>query len=132
MGMYRWQRKLTNLEGYECSSAGDKRFSALNAKMPDGRSIEQWYQCDIKGYDIGGVNWKLGKGKPPLFKYPKDHLWYMYLNLWRMWAIAHSTLMVELIEKVNGRSYVITDCFATTEINQARALVTILNEWGDI
>ena len=46
--LFSWQRK----EGYECSSKGDKRFSALFATMPDGRTIEQWYQCDIKGYDI--------------------------------------------------------------------------------
>lgn len=35
--------------GYEVSSSGDKRFSALFAKMADGRTIEEHYQCDIKG-----------------------------------------------------------------------------------
>ena len=81
---------------YEVSSKGDSRFSALWAKLPDGRTIEQWYQCDIKGYDQGGINWRLGKGKPPKFPYPADHLWQMYLALWRLWAIRNGDLMVEL------------------------------------
>ena len=41
---YKWAR----YGGYEVSSKGDKRFSAFNAYLPDGRSIEQVYQCDIK------------------------------------------------------------------------------------
>jgi hypothetical protein len=61
-----WSRKPP---GYEVSSIGDRRFSALFALMPDGRTIEQWYQCDIKGYDIGGRNWKLGNGQPPLINF---------------------------------------------------------------
>lgn len=35
--MYTWKRYDKN--GYEVSSAGDKRFSAFYAKMPDGRSF---------------------------------------------------------------------------------------------
>lgn len=46
--MYTWSKN----DGYECSSAGDFRFSAFYAIMPDGRSIEQHYQCDVKGYPI--------------------------------------------------------------------------------
>ena len=60
--MFTWNR----YGGYECSSKGDSRFSAFNAIMPDGRTIEQHYQCGVKGYQPGGTNWKLGKGKPPL------------------------------------------------------------------
>ena len=41
--------------GYECSSHGDKRFSALFAKLADGRTIEMHYQCDVKGYQPGGI-----------------------------------------------------------------------------
>lgn len=43
--MYTWKR----YGGYEVSSHGDKRFSAFNAIMSDGRSIECHYQCDVKG-----------------------------------------------------------------------------------
>ena len=114
--------------GYECSTAGDKRFSALVATMPDGRTIEMWYQCDIKGYDIGGRKWRLGKGKPPKLPYPGNQLWEMYLNLWRIWALHNLELMNELGEKAE-KHRVLTDKFATTATSQARALATILNEW---
>jgi len=40
----------TNSNSYEVSTAGDSRFSALNAKLKDGRTIEEAYQLDIKGY----------------------------------------------------------------------------------
>lgn len=115
--------------GYEVSTLGDKRFSALVAQMPDGRTIEQWYQCDVKGYDIGGTNWKLGKGRPPHFEYPRDHLWQMYLNLWRLWALHHGDLLSELYRLAAAHQFCLRDSFANTDINQARALATILNEW---
>ena len=120
---------------YECSSKGDARFSALYAKMPDGRTIEQWYQCDIKGYDTGGRDWKLGKGKPPMFPYPADHLWQLYLNLWRLWALHNGEAMLDLKQKASEHNNVLSDCFAQSplthphSINQARALATIINEW---
>lgn len=97
--------------------------------MPDGRSIEHWYQCDIKGYEIGGTRWKLGKGKPPIFPYPGDQLYELYLSLWRLWTIRNEPLIKELAEKAAENDYVLTDMFASTPINQARALAQILNEW---
>lgn len=123
--MIKWQR----FGGYECSSKGDRRFSAFNAKMPDGRSIEQWYQCDVKGYSPGGTNWRLGKGKPPRYPYPDDQLWELYLSLWRLWALQNIELMQELKELAQQHNNILSDRFATTEINQARALATTLNEW---
>lgn len=128
MRVVNWTRE-RNSGGYEVSSVGDKRFSAFGAKMPDGRTIEQWYQCDIKGYDIGGTNWKLGKGKPPVFPYPDDQLWEMYLNLWRLWAIRNESLIIELNHKALRHHDILSDVFASTPCNQARALATILNEW---
>ena len=121
----KWARR----GGYECSTKGDTRFSALTAKMPDGRTIEQWYQCDIKGYEIGGTNWRLGKGKPPVFAFPGDQLWQLYLGLWRIWAIHNGMLIVELVQKAKEHNHTLSDCFASSDINQARALATILNEW---
>lgn len=41
--VFTWVRR----GAYEVSSVGDKRFSAFNAIMPDGRSIEQIYHCDV-------------------------------------------------------------------------------------
>ena len=123
--MFVWQRR----GGYEVSSIGDKRFSAMYAVMPDGRTIEQWYQCDLKGYDIGGRNWRLGKGKPPRVVYPDDQLWQMYLAIWRIWTLHHIELMLELRTQAVKHGNVLSDKFASTDTNQARALAQILNEW---
>lgn len=113
--------------GYECSSKGDRRFSALTAVMPDGRTIEQHYQCDVKGYQPGGTNWRLGKGKPPLD--PSKDLWAAYLALWESWAMTHPKLMDELGDAAIKKGRVLSDTFATTPVNQARALATILNKY---
>lgn len=120
--MFSWKR----YGGYEVSSKGDARFSAFNAILPDGRSIEQHYQCDVKGYDPGGTNWRLGKGKPPLF--PCD-LSAQYLALWRIWALQNVSLVQELYIRASQSGFVLSDRFATTPVNQAWALATILNEF---
>tara|TARA_R100001143_G_scaffold6353_1_gene8880 strand:+ start:815 stop:1192 length:378 start_codon:yes stop_codon:yes gene_type:complete len=110
--------------GYEVSSRGDRRFSAFYARLPDGRSIEEHYQCDVKGYQPGGKNWKLGKGKPPVD--PEIDLWAEYLKLWETWAENNLQLMRELWKAAHHHR-VLSDRFATTPINQARALAAILN-----
>lgn len=122
--VYSWKRSAK--QSYEVSSLGDKRFSAFTAKMPDGRTIEQHYQCCVKGYDPGGTNWRLGKGKPPLDT--SVDLWKEYLNLWKIWVSNNPLLIKELQFLASKNNYILTDRFATTEVNQARALVTILNE----
>ena len=121
--MYAWKR----YGGYEVSSYGDKRFSAFNATMPDGRSIECHYQCDIKGYDIGGRNWKLGKGKPPREKMSHEEIWQKYLKLWEVWASNNKELMQELKEVLVKYNNTLSDKFASTPVNQARALAEVLN-----
>ena len=123
MSMFTFNRR----GGYECSSKGDKRFSALFAVMSDGRTIEQHYQCDVKGYDLGGTNWRAGKGKPPLDT-TKD-LWKEYLALWHAWSVDHVDLMNELALCAIKKGYVLSDCFATTPVNQARALAELLNKY---
>lgn len=127
MSLIQWAKK--HPDGYEVSSHGDRRFSALYATMPDGRTIEQWYQCDVKGYQPKGTNWKLGKGKPPLHELPGDWLWEMYLSLWRLWALQNPDQIQELWDHATNHEFILTDMFVTTPINQARALATILNEW---
>ena len=121
--MYAWKR----YGGYEVSSHGDKRFSAFNAIMSDGRSIECHYQCDIKGYDIGGRNWKLGKGKPPREKMSHEEIWQKYLKLWEVWADNNPVLMQELKEVLVKYNNTLSDKFASTPVNQARALAEVLN-----
>lgn len=120
--MFTWQRR----GGYEVSSMGDRRFSAFNAIMPDGRSIECHYQCCIKGYDPGGTNWRLGKGKPGLD--PSVDLWQQYLNLWRIWSNNNLPLMRELYFLSKDKKCILSDCFSSTLVNQAHALSEILNE----
>ena len=121
---YKWARYSDN--NYELSTKGDSRFSALNAKLKDGRTIEEAYQLDVKGYRSQGNYWKLGKGKAPLRNISKEQTWQEYKALWKQWALENSILMKELAEKAKGK--VLTDMFATTEISQARALTEILNE----
>ena len=112
--------------GYEVSSSGDTRFSALYARLSDGRTIEEHYQCDVKGYDPGGTRWKSGKGKKPLN--PNVNLWDEYLNLWKKWGRENVPLLEDLyytvVEKHGG---VLKDKFAKTSVNQANALSVICN-----
>lgn len=121
--MFKWNKVGP---GYEVSTKGDKRFSAFCAIMPDKRSIECHYQCDVKGYDVGGKNWRLGKGKPALDS--NVDLWKKYLDLWRTWAKLNPNLIEELKILATINNYTLLDRFATTPINQARALACILNE----
>lgn len=122
MSVFTWTRFG---HGYECSSKGDKRFSAFNARLPGGRTIEEVYQCDIKGYDPGGTNWRLGKGKPPLDT--TVDLWDAYLELWWKWASVNSQLMDELRQLALAHNGSLRDCFASTPVNQAHALSIVLN-----
>jgi hypothetical protein len=112
--------------GYEVSSRGDKRFSAFYARLPDGRSIEEAYQLDVKGYRKFGNNPMLGKGKPPLDR--SLNLYQEYLKLWVEWARHHHTELRELRDKILPLyGYILSDSFATTEVNQAHALSDILS-----
>lgn len=104
------------------SSKGDSRFSAFYAILPNGNSIEYEYQTVTKGY--GSI--KEGKSKLPLD--PNVDLWKEYLNLWRIWANNNLPLMRELYKAAIANDYTLTDMFATSSTNQARALATILNE----
>ncbi len=96
------------------------------AKLLDGRTIECHYQCDVKGHDPGGINWRLGKGKPALN--PGVDLWKQYLGLWEEYFIINPNLLVELRNKLKEYDYILSDCFAVTPINQARAIAEILNK----
>ena len=127
--------------GYEVSSSGDKRFSALFAKFKAGtvvdgvdvgrKTIEYVYQNIIK---------KSGKGRAPAkesrlynpslkTKAERENFSYneAYLPLWRIWAEQNPELIEDLRKKSTGK--VITDKFASnTTVSQARALAQILDE----
>lgn len=56
----------------------------------------------------------------------QDYSYYrIYLPLWQEWARQNPELIEELREKAKGK--VLTDMFANTRVNQARALADILN-----
>lgn len=118
---YTWKRK----GGYEVSSKGDQRFSAFYARLRDGRTIEEAYQLDVKGYRCKGNDPMLGKGKPPLDK--TVDLWAEYLKLWEQWAAENPTMLLVLRSRADQFNGVLSDMFAKTEVNQARALVVLLN-----
>lgn len=56
--------------GYECSTKGDTRFSPFITRLRDGRTIENAYQLDVKGFRIIGDNWRDAKGHAPLVVKP--------------------------------------------------------------
>lgn len=118
--MFKWARRAK--PGYEVSSKGDSRFSAFYAILPNGNSIEYEFQVKCKGYN----SIREGKGKPALD--PTKDLWTEYLNLWRVWAGDNIPLMRELYRAAVANDYTLTDMFASSPNNQARALATILNE----
>ena len=110
-------------EGYELSSHGDRRFSALFARLADGRTIEEAYQLDVKGYRATSNNWRDGKGKPPLDRSIDTYI--EYLKLWKQWAAENPALIDDLRIRAEGK--VLTDKFASSPVSQARALADILN-----
>jgi hypothetical protein len=112
--------------GYEVSSAGDKRFSALYAKLKDGRTIEEAYQLDVKGYRVRGNDWHLGKNKPPLKAITREDSWLQYKDLWRTYLNENPGLLEDLREKAKGKT--LTDKFASSGISQNKALAELLNE----
>lgn len=132
----------TSDNGFEVSSKGDsfgKQFSAFNAKFKAGTKID--------GVAVGGksIEWvyqnvikKSAKGAPPASNSKlynpnlktkeerEDFSYYEgYLPLWQEWAKQNPERIEELREKAKGKT--LTDQFANTRVNQARALSDILN-----
>ena len=107
-------------EGFEVSTRGDnfgKQFSALNARLKDGRTIEEAYQ-EAKG---------TGKGQPA--KDPNFDYYGTYKNLWQQWAKENPGKIKELKDYLDKNNITtLRDRFATTENRQDRALSEILNE----
>ena len=122
-------RKTSVKPVYEVSTKGDKRFSALNARLEDGRTIEEAYQLDVKGYRKEGEDPRLGKGKPPRNDLTPDQSYEAYKQLWATWLDENPDLAAELKEIVSSKKLV--DRFARTRINQADVLMELLADAPD-
>lgn len=95
--------KVGNEPYLECSSRGDKRFSAFYARIKSlgNKSIEELYQAK-KVFSDGttGLTWREAKGKrainmPEVAKYYED-LWRIYLN--------ENPELIDVLKKYNGFS----------------------------
>lgn len=80
----------------ECSSAGDKRFSAFFAMLPGEQSIETIYQA-AKVFPDGrtGLHWKEAKGKTPV---NLKEVQALYSQLWDEYIDAHPELHQVLLD----------------------------------
>ena len=81
----------------ECSSRGDKRFSAFYARLKayDNRSIEEIYQA-AKVFEDGstGLSWRQAKGRKPV---NIDEVRRLYSYLWDMYIIENPELLQVLL-----------------------------------
>lgn len=86
----------------ECSSKGDKRFSAFYAKLGN-RSIEEIFQSRKLGEDGQPV----GKGRKPAYvlirdeRHPLPMLSELYYALWHRYLTRHPSL-IEFLESYDG------------------------------
>ena len=77
----------------ECSSMGDKRFSALYARV-DGKTIEQHYQ-EAKVFECGTIlPWRKRKG---LKAANAAHCLALYSQLWDRYIAEHPELLDVLV-----------------------------------
>jgi len=87
----------------ECSSQGDKRFSAFFARVSayDGRSIEDIYQA-AKRFPDGSTNlsWREAKGRRPV---NSKYVARLYRKLWTLYIEENPTLLPILLA-ANGLS----------------------------
>lgn len=86
----------------ECSSKGDKRFSAFYAKI-DGVSIEERYQAAkiFRKEPTGpGLSWKQAKGRHAI---NQDFCSALYSQLWDIY-IALNPELIDVLKKASGLS----------------------------
>jgi len=84
----------------ECSTRGDKRFSAFCAFI-DGQSIETRYQA-AKVFDNGdtGLSWRQAKGRKPV---NADFVAKYYSLLWDQYITDHPELL-DVLKAASGLS----------------------------
>lgn len=131
-----WARYSDN--GYELSLRGDRRFSAMYARMNPGTEL---FGVDVGGITVEDIYQKVvkrsGKGcapaadsmvyAPGVSKDLAEELSYRkgYLPIWLEWARQNPVFVDRL--RIMAAGKVLTDAFASTGVSQARALADILN-----
>lgn len=87
----------------ECSSRGDKRFSAFYARLKayDNRSIEEIYQA-AKVFEDGstGLSWRQAKGRKPV---NAGYVMGLYATLWNTY-IEENPHLLQVLLNVSGVS----------------------------
>jgi len=107
----------------ECSSKGDKRFSAFYA-IVDGRSIEEQYQA-YKVFIDGstGLSWRQAKGRRAVNQREAAEL---YSTLWDRYIKEHPELLA-VLKQASGLSDIfgqVGHCCQATELWRIRCLQT--------
>lgn len=84
----------------ECSSRGDKRFSAFFAVV-NGKTIEEQYQA-FKIFEDGstGLHWKKAKGRKPVNQVEASKY---YADLWDQYMLENPDLL-PVIQAASGLS----------------------------
>lgn len=85
----------------ECSSKGDKRFSAFYARLKVGKSIEELYQS-FKIFDDGstGLHWREAKGRKAINQKEAAEF---YSQLWDVYIDEHPELL-KVLKQATGLS----------------------------
>lgn len=119
---------------YEVSTRGDKRFSALHARVPslNNQLVEEIWQLDKKGFRELGNDWHLGKGRTPRPGSPAYGLTFeesqaLYTDIWRQMFRDKPDMLQALVDSAGDK--ILTDSFAQPgRVSQATALQAILEE----
>lgn len=84
----------------ECSTRGDKRFSAFHAKIA-GKSIEEYYQA-FKKFEDGstGLSWREAKGRKPV---NLESCQKYYSKMWDAYIKEHPELL-KVLKEASGLS----------------------------
>lgn len=112
--------------------------SILNLDRTEQNGMPSWLDYDVddllprdlwhKLYGVYAGNYEAaGMPVPDITKEDREDFSYYvgYLPLWQEWAKQNPELIEELREKAKGKT--LTDQFANTRVNQARALTDVLN-----
>ena len=119
-----------------------KKYSPLVAKLSDGRTIEEAYQLDVKGYRAEAERrlkakevqswkkWMVGVNKKTLKGQTRDQLFVEYITLYTQWARENPHHLEELRYRAHAEYFsTLTDQFASDpEFSQAKALAILLND----